>query len=335
MAQNSNILTRGLSGHVGDLIFYERNGKPYCRRMPQYRPDSMSAASKESSREFGKAVKAAKAVRVALNGIWQPAKDETTVYRLNKAVYAALREDNSHVRGKRIFSPAALHKHLKEFRYNQKAVMVVGGIDTIRQEDGSVMVSLPYNWQHWLTPPRGARYIQLQAVALDMDLEQHCCVRSTTAASCVRLGEKQHALLLPVTPVKSTATIVLLQLRFLRSDNELYTTATASSEQAFITAVLPPLLPISDKTKDAKISRIAKKGRSATIMLQAVNGQQGKTIPAYKEQTKPVIRERSIHNSLILLAADLPERPSWFLRLHIKNHMRASCMQYQSLYISV
>ena len=87
MAQNFNIITQGLSGHVGDLIFYERNGKPFCRRMPQYSPDSMSAASKQSSREFAKASKAAKSIRSALNGVWQPAKEETTIYRLNTAVY--------------------------------------------------------------------------------------------------------------------------------------------------------------------------------------------------------------------------------------------------------
>lgn len=68
MAQNFNMITQGLSGHVGDLIFYERNGKPCCRKMPQYGPDSMSAASKQSSREFAKASKAAKLIRSALKG---------------------------------------------------------------------------------------------------------------------------------------------------------------------------------------------------------------------------------------------------------------------------
>ncbi|PSL29006.1 hypothetical protein [Chitinophaga ginsengisoli] len=277
MAQNRNIITQGLSGHVGDLIFYERNGRKFCRKMPEYGPDSMSVASKQSSREFAKASKAAKSIRAALNGIWQPAKDETTVYRLNKAVYAALREDTMHTRGKRVFSPAALHQHLKDFRYNKKAVMIIGGIDTIRQENGSIMVQLPTNWQHWLTPPKDARYIQLQAVALDMDFEQNTCLRTTTAASCVPLGAKQHALLLPVTPVSATATIVLLQLRFLRTNTGIQSASTASSEQAFVTAVLPPVLPLADKQEDpqqpAKTSRITRKTRSAADMLQAVSQQ--------------------------------------------------------------
>ncbi len=268
MAQNFNILTQGLSGHVGDLIYYERNGKQFCRKMPQYGPDSMSAASKQSSREFARASKAAKSIRSALNGIWQPARDETTVYRLNKAVYAALRED-PHPRGKRVFTAASLHQHLKDFRYNKKAVMTIGGIDTIRQENGSVVVKLPANWQHWLKPPKDARYIQLQAVALDMDLEQNICLGSTTAARCVPLGEKQHILQLPVTPVKATATIVLLQLRFLHTNTGIQAAGTASSEQAFVTAVLEPVLPLQEKRQPVKAPRIAKKSRSAADMLAA------------------------------------------------------------------
>ncbi|PSL30044.1 hypothetical protein [Chitinophaga ginsengisoli] len=307
MAQNFNILTQGLSGHVGDLIYYERNGKQFCRKMPQYGPDSMSAASKQSSREFAKASKAAKSIRAALNGIWQPAKDETTVYRLNKAVYAALREDNQHPRGRRVFTAAALHQHLKDFRYNKKAVMTIGGIDTIRQENGSIIVKLPMHWQDWLKPPKDARYIQLHAVALDMDFEQNTCLRATTAASCVLLGEKQHTLSLPVTPIKATATIVLLQIRFLHTNTGIQATGTASSEQAFATAVLEPVLPLAEKTKDpqpaARTPRIAKKSRSAVEMLQAVNEPQNKSP---NEETKSRIMERFIQGGLIPLP-DIPE----------------------------
>lgn len=54
MARNFNILTQGLSGHVGNLIYYDRNGKSFTRKMPQYGPDSLSAATKQSSREFAK-----------------------------------------------------------------------------------------------------------------------------------------------------------------------------------------------------------------------------------------------------------------------------------------
>ncbi|WP_106602909.1 hypothetical protein [Chitinophaga ginsengisoli] len=268
MAQNLNMLTQGLSGHVGDLIFYERNGKPFCRRMPQYGPDSMSAASKQSSREFAKASKAAKSIRSALNGLWQPAKEETTIYRLNKAVYAALREDTGHARGKRVFSANALHQHLKDFRYNKKAVMTIGGIDTIRQEDGCILVKLPPNWQHWLNPPKDTRYIQLHAAALDMDLDNNTCVGTATAASCVALGEKQHSLLLPAVPAKATATIVVLQLRFLHTDTDIQANNSASNEQAFITAVLEPALPPAEKQEQSsKAPRIARKKRSAAAIL--------------------------------------------------------------------
>lgn len=300
MAQNFNILTQGLSGRVGDLIYYERNGRSFCRRMPQYGPDSMSAASKQSSREFARASKAAKSIRSALNGIWQPARDETTVYRLNKAVYAALREDVMHPRGKRVFSAAALHQHLKDFRYNKKAVMVIGGIDTVRRENGNVMVQLPANWQNWLKPPKDARYIQLQAVALDMDLEQHTCLGATTAASCVPLGEKQHSLLLPVTPARATATIVLLQIRFLCVNRGVETAGAATSEQAFVTAVLEPVLPLEEKAKHpqqtVKTPRITKRSRSAAEMLRDVRQQHTAPVLTGREQVRERVLQMELDN---------------------------------------
>lgn len=298
MAQNFNFITQGLSGHVGNLIFYERNGKPFTRRMPQYRPDSMSPASKESSREFGKAVKAAKAVRAALNGIWQPASDETIVYRLNKAVYAALREDTAHVRGKRVFSAPALQKHLKDFRYNKNAVMTIGGIDTIRQENGNITVKLPARWQHWLTLPKEARYIQLKAAALDMDLEDNTCMGTSTASACIPLGEKALSLVLPATAVNSTATIVVLQLRFLHIHTEVHATQTISSEQAFITAVLEPVAPLAEKPatpQPAKTSRIIKKKRSAAEILHAATGQYKSAMPP---GTAYITVTRSLQSSL-------------------------------------
>lgn len=291
MAQNFNTLTQGLSGHVGNLIFYERNGKPFTRSMPKYGPESMSAASKQSSLEFGKAVKAAKAIRSALNGIWQPAKDETLVYRLNKAVYAALREDTLHERGKRVFSASALHKHLKDFRYNKKAVMAIGGIDTIRQQNGNIMVKLPVRWQHWLKSPKGARFIQLQAVALDMDLEHPSCRGNSSAATCVPLEAKELSLLLPAIPVSSTATIVLLQVRFLHTSTNTPANGTPSSEQAFITAVLEPAgARQNDKPvtpQPTKVSRIIKKERPAIAMLQATSQQHPKTPSTLSAKTPP------------------------------------------------
>jgi hypothetical protein len=274
MAQNFNILTQGLSGHVGDLIFYERNGKPFSRKMPQYGPDSMSAASKQSSQEFAKASRAAKSVRSALNGVWQPVKEETTIFRLNKAVYAALRDDTLHPRGKRVFSPAALHQHLRGFRYNNKAVMTIGGIDTVRQEDGSINVMLPANWQHWLNPPKGVRYIQLQVTALDMDFDNNTCRAVTTTGGCIPLSNSPQSLLVPATPVKATATIVVLQLRFLHTDNGIQANGAASNEQAFIAAVLEPALPMAEKQeRSSKAPRIARKKRSAAEILQTAGGQ--------------------------------------------------------------
>lgn len=269
MARNANILTTGLSGKVGDLIFYERNGKPYCRRRPQYRPDRLSAASKQSGKEFGKASSAARSIRAALNGLWQPVKEETTIFRLNKAVYAALREDALHPRGKRILRPEALHLHLKDFRYNQHAGMVISNITTTRREDGSILLQLPANWQYLLKVSRGTAYIQIQAAALDMDFDTNTCVKSSTAATCIIRGNNESTLLLPSLQVKATATIIIIQLRFIHTGRQVQVHASPCNEQAFVAAVLPPALPTEKQTQTpAKTPRIATQKRSAATILQ-------------------------------------------------------------------
>jgi len=248
MAQNKNFITQNLSGRIGDIIYYVRNGKQYCRQRPQYGPDSMSPASRESSRDFARAVKAAKAIRSSLNGIWQPAKDETAVYRLNKAVYAALRQDKEHRRGAYTFSVQALQTHLKGFRYNRKADQTIDHITTSRLDNGNIELTFCENWQDYLRIPRNARYIQLQAIALDMDLTNHACLQSATAAACIPLGSATRSMLLPATPVTASATIILLQLRFLQAGDQLQTAGPITSEQAFIACVLESANPACHQT---------------------------------------------------------------------------------------
>jgi hypothetical protein len=251
MALNSNILTAGLSGHIGGLIFYDRKGVSCVRQMPKYGPNSMSAASKQSSNEFGQASKAAKSIRASLNGIWAAAHDDTMVYRLNTAVYAALREDPHHERGARVFSANTLHKNLKDFRFNENATLTIKGVETNRQEDGSVKITLPVNWQQRLKQPKGFNYIQLQAIALDMDFSNNTCLHTTTTAICMPVGARENTLLLPAQPGKATATVVVLQMRFLKAN---YITESMNSQQAFIAAVLEPVrvpeaTPIAPKHK--------------------------------------------------------------------------------------
>jgi len=270
MAKNNNFATQDLSGCVGDIVFCQRNGKSYCRKRSQYTEDSLSPASRESGSEFSKAVKAAKAIRVSLNGIWPPAKDETANYRLNKVVYAALRADDAHRRGERVFTAQALQLHMKGFRYNARATQTIDNADIIRQEDGSIRLELSACWQHSLRIPKAAKYVQLLAVALDMDLVNNTCLQSVTTAACIPLGDAAATLILPAQAMPSTATIVMLQLRFLQEATGVQTVGPMSSEQAFVAGVLAPAAVPVDNRRTVKVPRITRKIRPAVDILRSM-----------------------------------------------------------------
>lgn len=147
--------------------------------------------------------------------------------------------------------------------------MAIGGIDTVRQEDGCIALILPNNWQHWLNPPEDARYIQLHVAALDMDFGDNTCKGITTAAHCAPIGDSMHTVHLSTIPVKATATIVVLQLRFLHTNTDIQVNNGARCEQAFVAAVLEPVLPVVKKEeRSSKTPGFIRKQRTAAAILK-------------------------------------------------------------------
>lgn len=73
-----------LSGKVGDLIFFERDGKVFVRSKPN-KPIKQSEASKKNSKDFGTAVRTAARIRKAFRPVLKSA-DGTLVSRMNKQI---------------------------------------------------------------------------------------------------------------------------------------------------------------------------------------------------------------------------------------------------------
>ncbi|KAA2240202.1 hypothetical protein F0L74_28980 [Chitinophaga agrisoli] len=232
-----------LEGKVGGMIFYKRGNKTCCRAMPQYTPESMTAASKQSAREFGRASKAGKLLRDALNGIWRLQHDNTMVNRLNKALYTALRKDPAHKRGARIITPVALQETLKNFRFNNKANLPFQA-QTIRKPGGHIQVVLPPDWLTVLKKPRYASHVQLQAAAIAIDLETGACRKVSAATECISIDLPGDTLTLnmQLQAPKAMPVIVMIQARFVmeETDGRLYPSAQKSCLQSCVVAVLLP-----------------------------------------------------------------------------------------------
>lgn len=231
-----------IEGRVGDLIFYRRGNKTCCRSRPVYRPGSLSAASRQSAGEFGRASSAAKQFRRALGGLWPASHDSGMVNRLNAAFYRALRADER-PRGQRVITPAALKAALQQFRFNNQAALRFQ-VNCTRQPHGQLRVSLPHNWVQLLKCPRYASHVQVQVAALALDAATGICRKTATVTDCVALGAVHNGVL-PLLQLSAGArltTVIALQLRFIKEEanGAIYTSAEKAAMVSCVAAVLLP-----------------------------------------------------------------------------------------------
>jgi len=117
--------------------------------------------------------------------------------------------------------------------------------------------------------------MQLLAVSLDMDLVNNTCLQSVTAAGCMPLSDSAATLVLPARAVSSTATIVMVQLRFLREEEGVRTAGATSSEQAFVADVLPPVMTPLVNNRAVKIPRITPTRKTAVDILKSTRPEKG------------------------------------------------------------
>lgn len=103
-----------VSGSIGPVIFYERNGVPCARAKPT--KVRQTKATKAASKEFGKAVRYSRILRDALQGIIPFPKDKSVMYRLNNALLDWLRasKDDHEVR-------IRLAKYFEKFEFNKES----------------------------------------------------------------------------------------------------------------------------------------------------------------------------------------------------------------------
>lgn len=243
MATTTNIILHGLSGKVGGLIFYQRGNKTCCRTMPKYKPGSMTTASKQCAREFGRASKTGKSLRKALMGILPIIHDSGMVNRLNKTLYSALREDTTHKRGQRTITPEALQTALTNFHFNNKAktdLLPLAG--TTRLANGHVQVTLPDNWIQALKHPRSVTHVQVQMAAVTIDAETGAARKTAMATQCIAQDTPFTGHTFELQLKGNNTVVIVMQLRFLweKTDGRIVISDNITYNQAFVAAVLVP-----------------------------------------------------------------------------------------------
>jgi hypothetical protein len=233
-----------LEGRVGDLIFYRRGNKTCCRSRPVYKPESMTAASKQSSREFGKASNAAKILREALNELWPAPPDGSLVNRANKAIYSALRKDTAHSRGKRVLTAPAVCEALKGLHLNSKAPLRFQ-VKASRQANGSIITSLPQDWPRMLQASSLTTHIQVQlaAVSIDFATGKHQHISADIGDIPFDTEHNGQLPALEPGPAAKNTTLLVLQMRFIHKDSngKVYEVGGGKAVISCIIDAFPPL----------------------------------------------------------------------------------------------
>lgn len=176
-----------LEGQIGDLSFYQSNGKTIVRQhsgvsKARIAKEPRYARTRENNTEFGRASSAAKLIRLAarqaLGERYEIFEDPTSVNRLTPRLSAIVRADAEHDRGSRIVRPENLSL-LYGFSFNAvaalKDVLFIPPGYTYNRDSGVLEISLPaLRSGSAIAPPKKAELCSFHIVALSFneDYEQ-------------------------------------------------------------------------------------------------------------------------------------------------------------------
>lgn len=168
-----------LDGQIGDLSFYQSQGKPQVRRRSgvgkdRVKKDPRYARTRENNAEFGRASSAAKqirfAVKLALGERRQLFEDPSLANRLTTRLSAVIAADAEHGRGARVVQSEGI-RLLTGFSFNAvaalKDVLLIPPHYTYRREIGSLEVTLPALYpQVAIVAPKGSEYCSFHVAAV-------------------------------------------------------------------------------------------------------------------------------------------------------------------------
>jgi hypothetical protein len=178
MARQTGILL--LSGTIGDITYVHTRHGFYARKKRSIPPGSMQhnpryARTWANARDFGRAARCARLLRLSLAAVIRQSSDYTTTRRLTGQMAKAVQADCQHPPGQRqpCGPQAAL---LQGFEFNADAplsrVLKAPYATTIRKTTGQAELLIPdLNPSRQLKAPEGATHFRLLMAAAVVDFE--------------------------------------------------------------------------------------------------------------------------------------------------------------------
>ncbi|WP_257669931.1 hypothetical protein [Parapedobacter tibetensis] len=174
-----------LEGKIGNLTFYQSNGKPQVRQhsgvsKARIAKDPRFARTRENNTEFGRASSAAKQIRLTVKRVlgerYKLFEDNTLVNRLTPRMTSIVRADARHDRGNRKVLPGNLPL-LYGFSFNAvaalKDVLFMPPRYTYQHDMGQVVIILPEVYPNAaMAVPKDAELCSFHAAALSFN-ENH------------------------------------------------------------------------------------------------------------------------------------------------------------------
>jgi hypothetical protein len=225
------------TGRVGDVIGYRVGNQYHLRSMPQR--VRQSPRSKISSRCFGRASKLGAAMRHALDGHMDIARESTLANRLNKALLAVLRQDDLH--SAKRFIPRHFQA-LAGFRFTPHAglgkLLTVEPVVT-RDGNGNIVVAVP-GMETFNGNPQ-ATHLSIKAIAVYIGPGYTRAAAAQSEPMLLEAGKPSEAFTLTVPARPDAVSCVILEVTSLQMEaGRMYRLQNRKYAAAEVIAVLPP-----------------------------------------------------------------------------------------------
>jgi hypothetical protein len=221
-----------LSGKVGDLVYYLRNGKQMVRRMPRFDKDRFKnnphfSRWRANCAQFGKAGKAGKLLRASLSDQLRSFKDNTMITRLSGEMLKVIKSDDVNEPGLRRIADGNLQL-LEGFNFNSQMSLMSTlrttiGIRWDRRGGTATIIPEPFIPAKQVRQPRGATHFTLSGIGVLPDFDKERCtvaIKTSDHLSCNTKRTLDIELMVETTRETVLSLLLLLRISFFRMQNE-------------------------------------------------------------------------------------------------------------------
>lgn len=229
MAKQKGIIK--LQGTIGDITFVKTKDGYLAKEKTSVNgnriaTDAAFLRTRENNAEFGRAGKAGKVLRRAIQLLLQQAKDSRVTSRLTKEMMKVLKADSTSTRGLRnvVDGEAELLEGF-EFNLNAKlsATIFAAYTCTADRVTGTLAVSLPpFVPNQFIAGPEGSTHFKIVSAGAEVDFEASSFVSASSDSTILPLnGNATNALNLSnaVTPNSTHPLFLLLGIQFYQQVN--------------------------------------------------------------------------------------------------------------------